>query len=176
MSRCRLTRGSYRPKKYSSTRNSQRQRRPARGTVPHPRKRSIYADSPLSAIELVTGEHKVYRFFLLEADNGTIEKGETIWPSDPDTYDGTSLYEKLEAYMPLINDAAYVGKWGIPNLYVLFVFRNAGRMKRTMEKFGSLGGSRFILFQLADATGAPGYLFTRPWARVGFDSLFFNEP
>ncbi len=144
--------------------------------VPRPRKRWIYADSPLSAIELLIGERKVYRFFLLEADNGTSEKGETIWPSDPDTYDGTSLYEKLEAYMPFINDAAYVGKWGIPHLYVLFVFRDAGRVKRTMDKFGSFGGSRFILFQLADTAAAPGYLFTRPWARVGFDPLFFNEP
>ena len=65
---------------------------------------------------------------------------------------------------------------GIPNLYVLFVFRDASRMKRTMEKFGSLGGSRFILFQLADTTAAPGYLFTRAWSRVGYNSLFLNQP
>jgi hypothetical protein len=145
-------------------------------TIPHPRKRRIQADSPLWAIELTADERKLYRFFLLEADNGTSEKGETIWPDHPETYDGSSLYEKLEAYVPFINEEGFREKWGIPNLYVLFVFRDAGRMKRTMEKFGGIGGSYFILFQLADTSATPGYLFARPWARVGHDPLFLNQP
>jgi hypothetical protein len=145
-------------------------------TIPHPRKRWIQADSPLWAIELTADERKVYRFFLLEADNGTSDKGETIWPDDPETYDGSSLHEKLEAYVPFINEEGFHESWGIPNLYVLFVFRDAGRMKRMMEKFRSLGGSHFILFQLADTSSAPGYLFARPWARVGHDPLFLNQP
>ena len=144
--------------------------------IPHPRKRWIYADSPLCAIQLLIESRKLYRFFLLEADNGTSDKGETIWPNDPDAYDGTSLYEKLEAYVPFTNEETFAKKWGIPNLYVLFVFRDAGRMKHTMAKFASIGGSRYILFQLADTTAAPGYLFTRAWTRVGYDSLFLNEP
>lgn len=145
-------------------------------TIPHPRKRRIYPDSPLCAIQLLIESRKLYRFFLLEADNGTSDKGETIWPSDPDAYNGTSLYEKLEAYVPFTNEEAFAKKWGIPNLCVLFVFRDASRMKRTMEKFASIGGSPSILFQLADASAAPGYLFTRAWTRVGYDSLFLNQP
>jgi hypothetical protein len=145
-------------------------------TIPHPRKRWIQADSPLWAIELPVGERKLYRFFLLEADNGTSDKGETIWPDHPETYDGSSLYEKLEAYVPFIDASGFRDKWGIPNLHVLFVFRDAGRMKRTMEKFATLGGSRFILFQLADPTAAPGYLFNRACERVGFEPLFLNQP
>jgi hypothetical protein len=145
-------------------------------TIPHPRKRKIVADSPLWAIELSADERKLYRFCLLEADNGTSDKGETIWPDDPETYDGSSLYEKLEAYVPFINEEAFCQRWGIPNLYVLFVFRDGGRMKRTMERFGSIGGSHFILFQLADPSAIPGYLFARPWARVGLDPLFLNQP
>jgi hypothetical protein len=144
-------------------------------TIPHPRKRRIQADSPLFAIELRADGRKLYRFFLIEADNGTSDKGETIWPGDPDCYDGSSLYEKLEAYVPFTEEKGFSEKWGIPNLYVLFVFRDAGRMKRTIEKFGSFGGSRFILFQLADAGAAPGYLFTRAWTRVGYDSFFLNQ-
>lgn len=145
-------------------------------TVPHPRKRRIQADSPLWGIELTTGERKLYRFFLLEADNGTSDNGETIWPEHPEMYDGSSLYEKLEAYVPFINGNGFRDIWGIPNLYVLFVFRDAGRMKRTMEKFESLGGSRFILFQPADPAAPPDYLFARPWERVGFEPLFLNQP
>ena len=145
-------------------------------SIPHPRKRWINPDSPLSAIELLIGERKLYRFFLLEADNGTSEKGETIWPNDPESYEGTSLFEKLEAYVPFTSEEIFTKKWGIPNLCVLFVFRDASRMKRTMDKFGSIGGSPVILFQLADATAAAGYLFTRPWASVGYDSLFLNQP
>jgi hypothetical protein len=145
-------------------------------TIPHPRKNRIRADSPLWAVELAAAERKLYRFFLLEADNGTSEKGETIWPDDPDSYEGSSLFEKLEAYVPFIDAEAFSEKWGIPNLYVLFVFRDASRMKRTMDKFASIGGSPFILFQLADASAAPGYLFTRAWTRVGYDSLFLNQP
>ena len=145
-------------------------------SIPHPRKRSIHPDSPLCAIQLLIGSRKLYRFFLLEADNGASGKGETIWPSDPGAYDGSSLYEKLEAYVPFTNEETFAKKWGIPNLCVLFVFRDASRMKRTMEKFASIGGSPFILFQLADASAAPGYLFTRAWTRVGYDSLFLNQP
>ncbi len=144
--------------------------------IPHPRKRWIHADSPLWAIQIQIENRKLYRFFLLEADNGTSEKGETIWPNDPDAYAGTSLYEKLEAYVPFINEEAFVAKWGVPNLYVLFVFRDAVRMKRTVQKFASFGGSRFILFQLANTTAVPGYLFTRAWTRVGYDSLSLNQP
>lgn len=145
-------------------------------TIPHPRKRWIQADSPLWAIELTVGERKLYRFLLLEADNGTSDKGETIWPDHPETYDGSSLYEKLEAYVPFIDAGGFQDKWGIPNLHVLFVFRDAGRLKRTMEKFASLGGSRSILFQLADPTAPPGYLFNRACERVEFEPLFLNQP
>jgi len=143
--------------------------------IPHPRKRLIYPDSPLCAIQLLIDGRKLYRFFLLEADNGTSDKGETIWPSDPEAYNGTSLYEKLEAYVPFTNEEIFAKKWGIPNLCVLFVFRDMSRMNRTMSKFASLGGSPFIPFQLADTGAAPGYLFTRAWTRVGYDSLFLNQ-
>ena len=61
----------------------------------------------MCAIQLQIENRKLYRFFLLEADNGTNGKGETIWPSDPDAYDGTSLYEKFEAYVPFTNEEIY---------------------------------------------------------------------
>lgn len=149
---------------------------PGKWAIPHPRKRWIHADSPLCAIQLSVESRRLYRFFLLEADNGMSNKGETIWPSDPDAYEGTSLYEKLEAYVPFAREEAFVQHWGIPNFCVLFVFRDASRMKRTIEKFASIGGSPFVLFQLADIAAAPGYLFTRAWSRVGYDSLFLNKP
>lgn len=144
--------------------------------IPHPRKGTIRPDSPLWAIELTDSGRKLYRFFVLEADNGTSDNGETIWPEHPETYNGTSLYEKLEAYLAFINDGGFGKKWGIPHLYVSFFFRDEARLKRTMQKFASLGGSHFILFQLADASGTPGYLFARPWARVGHPPLFLNQP
>jgi hypothetical protein len=87
--------------------------RSGKWAIPHPRKRLIYPDSPLCAIQLLVDQRKLYRFFLLEADNGTSDKGETIWPNDPDTYDGTSLYEKLEAYVPFTNEGMFAKKWGM---------------------------------------------------------------
>ena len=112
----------------------------------------------------------------LEADNGTADSGETIWPNEPEKYSGTSLYEKLEAYTAFISAEHFREKWGIPNLWILFVFRDGARLKRTMAKFASGGGAQRILFQLAEPTASPGYLFTRPWARVGHGPLFLNQP
>src|SRR5205807_2695749 len=80
-------------------------------SIPHPRKHNIRADSALSAIQISEGERKLFRFFLLEADNGTSEKGETIWPEHPDAYTGTSLYEKFEAYTAFINERGFEKKW-----------------------------------------------------------------
>jgi hypothetical protein len=39
-------------------------------------------------------------------------QGETIWPNDPDAYEGTSLYEKLEAYVPFTHEEIFAKKWG----------------------------------------------------------------
>jgi hypothetical protein len=65
----------------------------------------------------------------------------------------------------------------LPNYYVLFVFTNQQRLANAMTLLGSMcRGSRYILFQEAKQTAAPGYIFTTPCERVGFDPLQLNQP
>jgi hypothetical protein len=141
--------------------------------IPHP-KGSIRPDTHPFGIELLKDGKKVYRFFVVEADNGT----ETIKPSRPDEYTGNSIYAKFEAYLDFVEHKGFHTYYGLPNYFVLFVFSNTARLEHAKELLASMtrAGSRYVLFQLANHENPPGYIFTTPCERVGHPSLRLNQP
>jgi hypothetical protein len=142
--------------------------------VPHPTKGHIRPDTHPFGIELTKEGKNAYRFFVIEADNGT----ETIKPSKPAEYTGNSIYAKFEAYLDFIESKGFHARYGLPNYFVLFVFTNRTRMDNAKALLASMtrGGSRYILFQLANQEeGIPGYIFTSTCERVGYETLFLNQ-
>jgi hypothetical protein len=142
--------------------------------VPHPTKGHIRPDTHPFGVEMLKDNHKRYRFFVVEADNGT----ETIKPSKPAEYTGNSIYSKFEAYLDFIESKGFHARYGLPNYFVLFIFTNRTRLDNAKALLASMtrGGSRYILFQLADHNALPGYIFTSACERVGYEALFLSKP
>lgn len=143
--------------------------------IPHPIKGSIRPDTHPFAIALPKDGKMAVRFLVIEADNGT----ETIYPNRPREYKGNSIYAKFEAYLDFIQSKGFHSRYGWPNYFVLFVFTSQQRLENAMTLLGSMSrdsGSRFVLFQLANQNGEPGYIFNTPCERVGFDPLQLNQP
>ena len=132
----------------------------------------IRPDTHPFGIELPEDGKKKYRFVVVEADNGT----ETIYPTKPREYKGNSIYAKFEAYLEFIEGKSFHTRYGLPNYYVLFVFTSQTRLANAMTLLGSMcSGSKFILFQESKQDAPPGYVFTTPCERVGFDPLYLNQ-
>jgi hypothetical protein len=142
--------------------------------IPHPVKGHIRPDTHPFGIVLPNGEKQSFRFFVVEADNGT----ETVQPTRPREYKGNSLYAKFEAYLAFIESKGFRDRYGLPNYFVLFVFTSRERMKNAKAALQSIApaGSRFVLFQATDPDAQPGYIFTTPCERVGFEPLQLNQP
>jgi hypothetical protein len=69
--------------------------------IPHSKKGRIVPDTDFVGIQ----HGSRFRYLVIEADNGTDDSGETIWPTNPEAYKGTSIYEKYEGYLPFIEGA-----------------------------------------------------------------------
>ena len=132
----------------------------------------IRPDTHPFGIELLKDGRKAYRFFVIEADNGT----ETIYPRKPREYKGNSIYAKFEAYRDFIESKGFHTRYGLPNYFPLFVFTNPQRLANAMTLLGSMGASKFILFQLANRDAPPGYIFTSACERVGYPPFYLNQP
>jgi hypothetical protein len=135
----------------------------------------IRPDTHPFGIVLDNGAQKAYRFYVIEADNGT----ETIRPTRPATYTGNSIYAKFEAYLDFIESKGFRDRYGLPNYFVLFVFTSRARLDTAKTLLASMNrpGARNILFQLAQQeTGPAGYVFTSPCERVGYHSLQLSQP
>lgn len=143
-------------------------------SILHPTKGHIRPDTHPIGIEQPKEGKLVYRFLVVEADNGT----ETIKPSKPSEYTGNSIYAKFEAYLDFIESKGFHARYGLPNYSVLFVFTNRHRLDNAKNVLASMrpGGSRNILFQLSNPNAQPGYIFTTPCERVGYDPLKLNQP
>ena len=140
--------------------------------IAHPRGH-IRPDTNPFGIELLKDGTKAYRFFVVEADNGT----ETIKPTKPAEYTGNSIYAKFEAYLGFLANKGFYARYGLPNYFVLFIFTNRARLANAMTSLGTIsGGSRYILFQLSNPDASPGYIFTTPCERVGYEPLHLNRP
>jgi hypothetical protein len=141
-------------------------------TIAHARGH-IRPDTNPFGIELLKDGTKAYRFYVVEADNGT----ETIRPTKPAEYTGNSIYAKFEAYLAFLEHKGFYARYGLPNYFALFIFTNGARLANAMTLLGSIsGGSRYILFQLSNPDASPGYIFTTPCERVGFEPLRLNQP
>jgi hypothetical protein len=134
--------------------------------IPH-EKGSIRPDTHPFGIEVQKDGKPKFIFLVVEADNGT----ETIYPTKPRDYKGNSIYAKFEAYLAFVRSKGFHERYGLPHYFVLFVFTNPQRLTNAMALLGSMGGSRNILFQLQKPDAAPGYIFTTPSERVGYEPL-----
>ena len=110
------------------------------------------------------GEH----YFALEADMGTESIEAVIKP-------------KIRAYRQIVATGTIDNHFGIDNLHVLFVTTNDKRMRNMMKAVESIarnGRSTMFAFacrpDLAGFMRAPapdGWMFRKPWRRVGNDDL-----
>ncbi|MEJ1967773.1 MAG: replication-relaxation family protein [Rhizomicrobium sp.] len=113
------------------------------------------------------GPQKSYRFFALEADRGTMPVSRTGRSQ-------TSLLGKLEGYRSIIAQQRYKAHWGVPNLLVLTVTSNAGRLARALQGLEGAGGSPALLFRTATGlqlkTPVPS-LLEAPWERAALPPI-----
>jgi len=132
--------------------------------------RHVRADSPIFGIKLDLGTHSLYRFFPgIEADNAT--KSDRL------------IAEQLSAYLAIERDRIPETYYAFPpkSWYVPFLVRNAhqaDRVKWMIEILNRLtngAGSKTILFMRYNPDGKPGYLFTEPWWRAGYEPVYLNK-
>jgi hypothetical protein len=122
----------------------------------------------LFGIEYTCEGKKSYRFFVLEADRGTM-------PITRSNRDQTSYLGKMAAYREIIAGRLQKKCWGIPNLLVLTVTTSDARKATILEKIETQPGDHAtLLFKAIDpstlATPVPQLLF-EPWQRAGFAPL-----
>lgn len=94
-----------------------------------------------------------YRFFALEADRGTE-------PLTRQNLEDNSTLRKLLSYKQILDQRAYKGRWGIPNLYPMFVTTAEARVSNMLALAYKLfpAGCPFLLF--GKVPGFGDYLHT----------------
>jgi hypothetical protein len=118
-------------------------------------------------IEYQDVNRKLYRFFALEADRGTMpivrSKGKQ-----------TSLLEKITMYHELLAHQVYKTQLGLPNLLVLTVTTSEPRKSEIMRRLEEQAGDgAAFLFKAVGGTVTPAsQLLVEPWERVGCPSLY----
>ena len=126
----------------------------------------------LFGIEYRASDRKVYRFFALEADRGTMP---VVRSNDSQT----SYLGKIAAYREIIAHQLFKTHWGIPNLLVLTVTGGEVRaqeiMARLQEKTGESAAFLFKAVGTIDLTTPAPQLLFEPWRRAGFPPLLMNE-
>ena len=134
--------------------------------------KTVRADSPPFGIVLTIDDRKKFRFFPgIEADTGT----EPIAVSD---FERTSIFSKFKAYLAIEANETYRTHFGFPIFFVPFVTTSAARMRSMMEELARITdgrGSKTLLFKVASQDGAPGYLFSEQWERVGYDPIVLSK-
>ena len=136
------------------------------------REKTVRADSLPFGIAIDLGDRKRFRFFPgIEADTGT----EPIAVSN---FDRTSIFSKFKAYLAIEADETYRTHFGFPIFFVPFVTTSASRMRAMMDELDRITdghGSKTLIFKVASQEGAPGYLYSEPWERVGHDPIVLSK-
>ena len=120
-------------------------------------------------IEYQDANRKLYRFFALEADRGTMpivrSKGRQ-----------TSYLGKIEAYREIVAQQVYKTQLGLPNLLVLTITTSEPRKSEIMRRLGEQAvDSASLLFKAIGSTAAPApQLLAEPWERVGHPPLLVS--
>lgn len=125
----------------------------------------------LFGIEYRSANRKLYRFFALEADRGTM-------PIVRSNRGQTYYLGKLAAYRAIIANQIYRTQLGLPNFLILTVTTSETRhseiMRRALEQTGD---NAPFLFKAIGGIAAPALqLLTEPWERVGLPALPINDP
>jgi hypothetical protein len=115
---------------------------------------------------------KVYRFFALEYDRGTMP----IARSNPTQ---TSYLAKLATYAQFLASGGPRACLGIPNLIVLTIMTDEARMQETMRRLGEGLPAPQFLFKAIDERSlvAPApELLVGPWQRASLAALDIGRP
>ena len=114
----------------------------------------------LFGIERRRGDRKLYRFFALEADRGTMPIARTANA-------GTSILAKLEVYRSILAHEIYRNRFGIPNLLILTVTTSEARCSEMVKQCAgfSLDGRPFLFRAFAGETAPNSRLLSEPWQR-----------
>jgi hypothetical protein len=121
----------------------------------------------LFGLEYSGSGKKVYRFFALEADRGTM-------PIDRTNSNQTSYLGKIAAYRQILAHQVYKSQLGLPNLFVLTITTSEARTSEIMRRIEGNSGSAPFLFKTvgpADLRLPAPRLLTEPWARAGLLAL-----
>jgi hypothetical protein len=134
--------------------------------------KTVRADSPPFGIVLSFDERRKFRFFPgIEADTGT----EPIAVSN---FERTSIFSKFKAYLAVEANETYRTHFGFPNFFVPFVTTSASRMRSMMDELDRITGgrgSKTLIFKVASRDSAPGYLFSEPWERIGYEPITLSK-
>lgn len=120
----------------------------------------------LFGLEYASAGKKLYRFFALELDRGTM-------PIARNGQKQTSILEKLRGYQQIAQHDLQRERWGIPNLMVLMVTTTEDRKSDMIRKCASLGPAPQILFKaLGEWQNKPDVdLLAAAWERVALPPL-----
>ncbi|MDE1945384.1 MAG: replication-relaxation family protein [Patescibacteria group bacterium] len=129
------------------------------------------APDAVFGIEYQSTDRKLYRFFALEADRGTM-------PIVRSHGRQTSYLGKIAAYREVLARQVHKAQLGLPNLLVLTVTTSALRKSEIIRRIeGQSDVSAGFLFKAVDDTVAPApQLFCEPWARAGHHALCIVGP
>lgn len=126
----------------------------------------------LFGLEYTIEARKLFRFFALEVDRGTM-------PIARSRGAGTSYCAKLEAYQQLLRQAVHRTHLGLPNLLVLTLTSTEHRKQEIMRKApANMEFAASFLFKvLPPSLSAPQTaLMSGPWERVGYGALCIDRP
>ncbi len=94
----------------------------------------------LFGLEYQDAGKKTYRFFVLEADRGTM-------PVSRSSGSQTSYLGKLAMYRDAITRQLPKSQWGLPNLFVLTVMADERRLTETLRRFSEQGSNPTFPFK-----------------------------
>ena len=117
-------------------------------------------------VEYQDANRKLYRFFALEADRGTM-------PIVRSKGHQTSYLGKIAAYREIVAHQVYKTQLGLPNLLVLTVTTSEQHKSEIMRRLGEQAGDgASFLFKVVGGSAAPSLqLVSEPWERVGHPPL-----
>jgi hypothetical protein len=121
----------------------------------------------LFGLEYSSDARRMYRFFALEIDRGTMPIART-------TERQTSLLAKFDAYRAIIADGLFKRHLGVSTFLVLTLMTDGHRMQETERRLGQCGDNAQLLFKaVAPALLANplASLLHEPWTRPGLSAL-----
>lgn len=120
--------------------------------------------------------NKTYRFFVLEADRGTM-------PIYRNNLNQTSYTKKLLQYREILSKKIYKSHFGIPNLYVLNVTTSEERMNHMIEALNQITSSKgnsVFLFKhqinhILCSPPADANMLKQPWSRAKYPNFRIDK-